>query len=158
MWDCYHWILLTAHPLCLHIDLRLSVFTCQNLIIQGDNFVCSTYHLLCLARPPLRLLPRPPGNRPPSIQELYSKQKTLTVGPKQQHWQHNKKTTSTVTTSPLKAVVFYPHIPRPQSQLDKMNTSLRPAPLIIFFLFSIFVLPSVLRWCSLQQGACCTDE
>lgn len=73
--------------------------------------------------------------------------------------QHTDNTTKTTSPPPT------PHIPCSLSQLDKMNTSLQPAPSYhhFFYFFSPlscfdFSIFFVWSWCSLQQGACCTDE
>ena len=123
------------------------------------------FHLLCPARPLLHLLPRPPGNRPPSIQELYSEQRRWRSD-QTTPWQHNKNNISSNRSPhhhvPKKkkkkhkknqAAVFYPHIPRFLSRLDKMNTSPQPAPSyqlffflpFLFFAFSLTMMQSATR-------------
>ena len=126
------------------------------------------FHLLCPARLLLHLLPRPPGNRPPSIQELYSEQRRWRCRTKQ-HPDNTTKTRSAVTAPPpttttskkknkkkkhthKKNGCFYPHIPRFLSRLDKMNTSPQPAPsyqllyfFSLFFAFSLTMMQSATK-------------
>lgn len=115
----------------------------RNNIILGFSFLsvfCSTFHLLCLARPPLHHLPRQPGNRPPSTQELYSKQR---------HWQKtkqitdNKKSTVNIPMEKIerKKGCFLPQIPVPAWQ-DEYLTAARPLllSLTLSFIPSAFCL------------------
>ena len=86
-------------------------------------------------------------------------------GRTKQHPDNTTKTTSAVTAPPTttsqkkkktqkkQAAVFYPHIPRFLSRLDKMNTSPQPAPSyqlffflpFLFFAFSLTMMQSATR-------------
>lgn len=158
------WVIAALNPDLFDSFFPFLVESQVVLIWQNGNFF-QDYYFVCLQPIPPPLPSKTPPPPPPKTTRKQASidsgivqwTKTLTVGP------NNTLTTQQKQHHPPPT----PHIPCSLSQLDKMNTSLQPAPSYHHFFIFLFFSPSILfwlfdffvwSWCSLQQGACCTDE
>lgn len=104
---------------------------------------CSTCHLRCPAKRLPLLLPRPPGNRHPSIQELYSERR-------HRQWDQTNSDHTTTLFPTTCYQTCYQYIPHACSQGDKMVTS----PFLCVsrkWIPTCCLFGTLLRWISLDQ-------